>query len=62
MRKFLRKIFAKKKLLKGNMTDLELRMWCIENCKLWDGFSYTRAKELYRFLSVPKEELMVTEK
>lgn len=62
MRNFLSKYFAKKKFLKGNMTDLELRMWCIENCKFWDGFSFNRAKELYIFLSSAKEELMATEK
>ena len=62
MRNFLRKYFAKRKLLKGNMTDLELRMWCVENCHLWGGLSYARARELYRFLTATKVELKEAEK
>ena len=61
MRNSLRRYFTKRKLLKGNMTDLELRMWCVEHCYLWDGFSYARARELYRFLTTAKAELKEAE-
>lgn len=62
MKNFLRKAWAKRKLLKGNMTDLELRMWCIEHCHFWDGFSLSHAKAMYRFITATSEELKESEK
>ena len=62
MRKFLRKFFAKRKLLRGNMTDMELRMWCVENCHFWSGFSLSNAKALYQFITATSEELKESRK
>ena len=56
MRNFLRKYFAKRKLLKGNMTDRELRMWCVEHCHFWSGFSLSSAEALYQFITATSDE------
>lgn len=62
MRNFLRRSLVKRKLLKGGMTDMELRMWCIENCDLWGGYSLAHARTLYQFVTASHEELKELQK